>query len=160
MSAQFLDTREVKLTNSTNSHSKLKQKHMWFFVFFTCAFWFRLRRRRKTKWRRNTQSCWKTETQAKTSEIYLKLTMKKELGDCTRRFSLCFLLSNSTGGCSKSISFESTCAHDDDDPIPMTISQPTKTFIASPRLHSTSHTNHLHKPILPQEETSTSLSQS
>lgn len=31
--------------------------------------------------------------------------MKKELGDCTRRLSLCFLISNSADGCSKSTSF-------------------------------------------------------
>lgn len=35
--------------------------------------------------------------------------MKKELGDCTSLFNLCFLFSSSAGGCSKSISFESTC---------------------------------------------------
>ncbi|KAK3412919.1 hypothetical protein EUGRSUZ_I01578 [Eucalyptus grandis] len=34
--------------------------------------------------------------------------MKKELGDCTRRLSLCFLFSSSAGGFSKSISFWST----------------------------------------------------
>jgi hypothetical protein len=36
-------------------------------------------------------------------------TMKKELGDCTRRLSLCFFFSSSAGGWRRSISFESTC---------------------------------------------------
>lgn len=35
-------------------------------------------------------------------------SMKKELGDCTRRFSLCFRFSSSAGGCKRSISLEST----------------------------------------------------
>eukprot|EP00192_Tetraselmis_astigmatica_P023553 CAMPEP_0117666448 /NCGR_PEP_ID=MMETSP0804-20121206/10382_1 /TAXON_ID=1074897 /ORGANISM="Tetraselmis astigmatica, Strain CCMP880" /LENGTH=60 /DNA_ID=CAMNT_0005473995 /DNA_START=445 /DNA_END=623 /DNA_ORIENTATION=+ len=34
--------------------------------------------------------------------------MKKELGDCTKRLSLCFDFSNSTGGCSKSMSLDKT----------------------------------------------------
>lgn len=36
---------------------------------------------------------------------YNIITMKKELGDCTRRLSLCFLFSSSAGGLSKSMSF-------------------------------------------------------
>jgi hypothetical protein len=35
--------------------------------------------------------------------------MKKELGDCTSLFNLCFLFSISGGGCRRSISLESTC---------------------------------------------------
>ena len=35
-------------------------------------------------------------------------TMKKELGDCTRRLSLCFLFSSSAGGFSRSMSFGRT----------------------------------------------------
>lgn len=35
--------------------------------------------------------------------------MKKELGDCTKRLSLCFLFSSSAGGLSRSISFGRTC---------------------------------------------------
>jgi hypothetical protein len=38
-------------------------------------------------------------------------SMKNEFGDCTSRLSLCFRFSNSEGGCNKSISLESTCAH-------------------------------------------------
>jgi hypothetical protein len=37
------------------------------------------------------------------------LTMKKELGDCTKRLSLCFCFSSSAGGLSRSISLCSTC---------------------------------------------------
>jgi len=37
-------------------------------------------------------------------------TMKKEFGDCTRRFFLCLSFSSSAGGLSRSISFWSTCA--------------------------------------------------
>ena len=36
--------------------------------------------------------------------------MKKELGDWTRRFFLCFSFSRSAGGLSKSMSFCSTCS--------------------------------------------------
>lgn len=32
-------------------------------------------------------------------------SMKNELGDCTNRFSLCWLLSASADGCSRSISY-------------------------------------------------------
>lgn len=35
--------------------------------------------------------------------------MKKELGDCTRRFRLFLAFSSSTGGCRRSISWDSTC---------------------------------------------------
>lgn len=35
-------------------------------------------------------------------------SMKKELGDWTRRFNLCFFFSSSAGGCSKSMSLERT----------------------------------------------------
>jgi hypothetical protein len=37
-------------------------------------------------------------------------TMKKELGDWTRRFFLCLSFSSSAGGLSRSMSFWSTCA--------------------------------------------------
>lgn len=35
-------------------------------------------------------------------------SMKKEFGDCTSRFVLCFCFSSSAGGCSRSMSVEST----------------------------------------------------
>ena len=37
-------------------------------------------------------------------------SMKKELGDCTRRFSLCRRCSSSRGGCSRSMSPIEMCA--------------------------------------------------
>lgn len=37
-------------------------------------------------------------------------SMKKEFGDCTSRFSLCFCFSSSGGGCRRSMSLERTCS--------------------------------------------------
>jgi hypothetical protein len=44
-------------------------------------------------------------------------TMKKELGDWTRRFFLCLSFSSSAGGLSRSMSFWSTCAPPRENPL-------------------------------------------
>jgi hypothetical protein len=99
------DEEELHQTKpKTDEHEKKKTLGCWLCV---CVI---LLSTQKSVEEKNTTDSRKNTNRRKQNGI-LKLTMKKELGDCTRRFSLCFLLSSSTGGCSRSISFESTCPH-------------------------------------------------